>query len=154
MSDSCSSCLSDSDIPAILTRNYRRRAGDVRNISRLRNTPLIFARDRARSRGIHFTCDTEIGQINHFAADEIAGEDDRIKFPAARDAELSYGFVRELIMFRNRRPGDRERTVIYIHGGRALRVAIQKREGVKRRKERREGRGGEGGREREGRREK
>lgn len=39
------------------------------------------------------------------------GEDDRIKFPAARDAELSYGFVRELIMFRNRRPGDRERTV-------------------------------------------
>jgi len=68
--------------------------------------------------GIHFACNTEIGWINHFAADKIAGENDRIKFPAARDAELSYGFVRELIMFRNRRPGDREQYVhTYMHGG-------------------------------------
>lgn len=53
--------------------------------------------------GIHFARDTEIGRINHFAADEIAGEYDRIKFTVAGDAELSYGFVCELIMFRNRR---------------------------------------------------
>jgi len=65
--------------------------------------------------GIHFARDTEIGRINHFAADEIAGEYDRIKFTVAGDAELSYGFVCELIMFRNRRPGDRERTVCMVN---------------------------------------
>jgi len=94
--------------------------------------------------GIHFARDTEIGRINHFAADEIASEDDRIKFPAARDAELSYGFVRELIMFRNRRSGDRGR-IVYAWWRRTMRGNTRERREREREREKEKERIGDRG---------
>lgn len=73
-------------------------SGNVRNMSRLH--ALEFHVRHIRE---DISCAIQIGWINHFVADVCNSEreNDRIKFPTRLDTELSYGFVREWIMFRN-----------------------------------------------------
>lgn len=95
---------------AILTWDYRRQTGMSETFRRGFATLCGFSRAAAFT-GIHFARAVQRDRTDKpFRRERNSGRV-RIKFPAGRDAELSCDFVRELIMFRNRRPGDRERTI-------------------------------------------